>query len=147
MKYTDRAYLAGLVDGEGCITICRRKKARGQNKNWYYEPQVDVANTDKRIIDCLVDLCGGWVATPKKNKDHHKQGYYWKITGDNMRQFLRDILPYLRGKKEQARTVLQFPTYEHKGCNGRTQKEMKKQEDLWARIKQLNKKGFKPVKR
>ena len=34
------AYIAGIIDGDGCITITRRKIRRLKTDNWYYEPQV-----------------------------------------------------------------------------------------------------------
>jgi len=142
MEDTIRAYIAGLIDGEGCITITRRKVKRLKTDNWFYEPQVIVSNTDKRLSDFLLDLCGGWVATvTKTQKECHKPSYHWKITGDNMRRLLKDIIPYLRIKKEQARIVLQFPSYKGNGHKARTQEELKGQEDLWLRMKQLNKRG------
>jgi len=140
MKDTNKAYTAGLVDGEGCITITRRKKRNlvYPNNNWYYEPQVIVANTDKRMMDFLVDLYGGWVAIPKKTRDYYKQDYHWKITGDNMRRLLRDVLSYLVLKKKQAEIVLSFPNYNKTG-KPRTTKERQQQEHLWLEIKELNK--------
>jgi len=145
MKVANKAYLAGLIDGEGCISICRRKHKQKKSDNWYYEPQVIIANTDKRMVDFAIDLCGGWVAIPKKIKDHHKQQYHWKITGDDMRQLLSDVLPYLILKKKQAEIVLSFPNYQHERRNGRTKEELDKQENLWREMKQLNCKGMTSV--
>jgi len=150
MKETEKAYIAGLVDGEGCISICRRKKKQRNNSNWYYEPQVAVTNTDRRLLDFLIDLYGGWIAIVKGKKDNHKTGYHWKITGDNMRTLLKDILPYLKSKEKQAKILLQFPKYGHRGwggaySKGRTEEELKRQKRYWGRMRTLNHKGTKPL--
>ena len=97
IKNVIKAYIAGLIDGEGCVSICRRKHRQRKSNNWYYEPQVVVANTDKRMMDFLVGLYGGWIATIKgkqvRVRINCKQGYHWKITGDGMRQLLKDVFP------------------------------------------------------
>ncbi len=143
MKDTRKAYIAGLIDGEGCITITRRKIKRLKTDYWYYEPQVVVANTDKRMTDFLVDLCGGWVVVvTKTQKECHKPSYHWKMTGDNLRQLLRDVSPYLIVKKKQASLILSFPSYKRNGKKCRTKIERQAQEDLWLIVKNLNKKGL-----
>ncbi len=51
-KEIEKAYIAGVVDGEGCITIAKRKNGHykeGKGKPWYYQPTVVVSNSDKRI--------------------------------------------------------------------------------------------------
>jgi len=138
IKNIVKAYIAGLVDGEGCIAITRRKIKRLSTNNWYYEPQVIVANTDKRMVDFLAGLYQGWIATPKKLKYYYKQGYHWKITGDNMRQLLRDVLPHLVIKKKQAELILSFPAYNETG-KPRTTIEKQQQRSLWLKMKGLNK--------
>ena len=142
MKDTTKAYIAGLIDGEGCIAITRRKVKRLKTGYWYYEPQVIVANTDKKMIDFLVDYYSGYVVIGQKQKEHHKQSYHWKMTGDNMRQLLRDVSPYLILKKKQANLILSFPRYSGNGHKCRTDTERQEQEDLWLAVKKLNKKGI-----
>lgn len=141
MKDTIKAYIAGLIDGEGCIAITKRKIKRLETDYWYYEPQVIICNTDKRMIDFLVDYYSGYIVTGKKQKDHHKERYYWKMTGDNMRQLLRNVSPYLILKKKQASLILSFPRYNGNGQKCRTDTERQEQEDLWLAVKELNKTG------
>jgi len=132
------AYIAGIIDGEGCITICRRKIKRLKTGNWYYEPQVIISNTYRGLLDFCVEYYGGWIATLRKCKREHTTAYQWKTTGDEMRSLLKDVLPYLIVKKRQARVVLSFPRYNGNGQKCRTEREKKEQENLWFGIKKLN---------
>jgi len=50
---SDVCYFAGLIDGEGTVTI--RKVNRGTDRNFSYRPCLIVANTDKRLIDWLME--------------------------------------------------------------------------------------------
>jgi len=143
IKLTDKAYIAGLVDGEGCITIAKRKNGNKRGKPWYYQPTIAIGNTDRRLLDFLIPLYGGWITKPK-SKENNKQAYVWFISGKDRKIFLKDIIPYLKAKREQAEILLRFPNYTHRGFRwgrvviGRTQKEIKKQDDLWGEIKKLN---------
>lgn len=145
MKKTDKAYIAGLIDGEGCICIAKRKNGHfpKAGKPWYYQPIVTISNTDKRMLDFVVNRYKGWITKPKPQKSHRKQIYSWFISGELMRSFLRDILPYLVIKRRQAEITLSFPNYQDRGWGGkfsigRSQQEFKKQEILWSKMKKLN---------
>ena len=50
-KVTDLAYLAGIVDGEGCITITENMKG-GRN---YYRLVLDITNTSYDLMQWLED--------------------------------------------------------------------------------------------
>jgi len=140
VKDTDRAYIAGLVDGEGCIAITRRKLKKLKNDKWYYEPQVIISNTKKDMVNFCVSHYGGWIASAIGrigNRDY-KRIYHWKITGEDMRQLLREVLPYLILKRRQARIVLHFPCYRYRGRYKRTKIELNQQERRYKIMRKLN---------
>lgn len=91
-------YLAGLIDGEGYISL--RPSNKGKYRKYY--PRIQVTNTYKPILDLLVEELGGTI-TPKRNKNPNwKEGYDWRLHGDAARKLLQDLLPYLIIKKEAA---------------------------------------------
>lgn len=150
-KEAVRAYLAGIIDGEGCITITRRKVRRVKTNNWFYEPQIIIANSCKTMLDFCAGYYGGWIAILKKRKGH-TTAYQWKATGDEMRAILKDVLPYLIVRRKQANKVLSFPSYMSRGWGnkpfkGRSQEELKEQEDLWIELKKLNSRGAPKISR
>lgn len=150
MKSIEKAYLAGLIDGEGCITIAKRKSGQRKGEPWYYQPVVSIGNTDKGMIDYVYNLTHGFVLE-RKGRRSQKQKKEWKrvyslfLTGEKMRQALKEILPYLRTKRRQAEILLEFPSYAHRGRMKRNWEEIKRQDSLWREIRELNQRGPKAV--
>ena len=132
------AYIAGIIDGEGCITITRRKIRRLKTDNWYYEPQVIISNTNKELLRFCAECYGGWITKLRKCKSNHSIAYQWKVTGNEMRSLLDAVNPYLIVKRKQANIVLLFPKYKTNGQKARTNMEKQEQENIWLAIKKLN---------
>lgn len=96
-------YLAGLVDGEGCIRLHPSNK--GKYRKYY--PRLQVTNTYKPILDMLVDQYGGAIHSAKTpQKEGWKIKHDWRLTGDKARELLNQLLPYLIIKQEKAKEVL-----------------------------------------
>lgn len=96
-------YLAGLVDGEGCIRLHPSNK--GKYRKYY--PRLQVTNTYKPILDMLVDQFGGAVHSGKfPVKENWKIKHDWRLTGDKARELLSQLLPYLIIKQGKAKEVL-----------------------------------------
>lgn len=112
----DVAWCAGIVDGEGYISVTtqteRVSKACGgypRRPNWRLE--VGVNNTDLRMLRKLQDCFGGnkiQLCSNRNLKPGYKKLYSWKSHGQAARPFLEAILPYLICKKEQAEVALLF---------------------------------------
>ena len=98
------AYIAGIVDGEGCITV--RSPAKG-DASYPVSMTFFIANTDISLLNWLLDrICGGvsWNETPVQTKP------YWRLVfpvafGEEL---LRALLPYLIVKKPQAELMLKI---------------------------------------
>lgn len=98
--YRHCAYLAGLLDGEGNIGVYRSKNAKGY---WGYAVNLNVANTDRRLMRYLVQQFGGVFHTKPT-------GFLWEPNGgkDRIQEILNSVLPYLVIKRQQAELVLGF---------------------------------------
>ena len=76
MNVSDAAYIAGLFDGEGCVTckqVKRKRKDRGGKvyNQWYI--RCEIAMTDQEVIKWLHETLGfGWSA---EKKYHTKPKY------------------------------------------------------------------------
>lgn len=105
------AYIAGIIDGEGCITLALSHKIINVGK--VPSPIVLVTMTN---LDCVTTLhkitgVGRFTIIHGKRADsfQHKTAYRW-----NVRQrlevyvLLKSICPYLVVKKRQADVVLEF---------------------------------------
>lgn len=111
---TDHAYFAGLIDGEGCITICRtNRKDLGANY-FTYSPRVLLGNTNENIILGYINYLKAmeityWVNTDCKRKPNRR--YAWNILVGGMpgqKKLLTSLLPYLKGKKALAELLLEY---------------------------------------
>lgn len=109
---TTKAYLAGLIDGEGYIGILKTKK--GNKKVWKsnfeftFTPVIKVAMIEKDLITWLYKTFGGTFETRKARKGA-RESYCWMARKAKVGEFLRMIYPYLMVKKDQADIILSFP--------------------------------------
>lgn len=105
-------YLAGIIDGEGCIGIecmapCKKKDGTWIRKHNYYTPRLTVINTSKKVIDLLMKTFGGTYST-RKTIQGRKTCFAWRIFGEALINVLRAVIPYLQIKYDQAQLVLEF---------------------------------------
>jgi len=104
----DAAYIAGFVDGEGCLSLCR-VNANDPNRTTNYVIRLRVSNTFPGIIDWIALKVGfGSVRSTKKYKDHYKQPYEWYLTGRRATVLLKQLYPYLKVKKLQAEVLFEY---------------------------------------
>ena len=77
MKPLEKAYIAGIIDGEGTITLVRKH----QNEN--YSPEVSVANTNIGLLNWIKEKVGyGQIMKKPKRLEHHSTAYTWRIKCD-----------------------------------------------------------------
>ena len=95
-------YVAGLVDGEGCI----RLTPSGEKRYLRYYPRLQVTNTYVEVLVMLKEQFGGYIGKPKRRPDSTKDCFDWRIDGDGARSLLHNLLPFLVIKREKALAVL-----------------------------------------
>tara|TARA_Y100000034_G_C6875297_1_gene400209 strand:- start:211 stop:930 length:720 start_codon:yes stop_codon:yes gene_type:complete len=105
---TDKAYIAGLLDGEGHISLHKYKK-----KNCtYYGPEIGISNTDKNVMEYLFKkLKEGGV---KINSHTQKRGKNKPVITARINShtdahcLLKYLMPYLKIKHERAQEIIKF---------------------------------------
>lgn len=86
-------YLAGLLDGEGCITL--------NNKCW----RVQIAMTDECLIRWLGEI--GGTVRERSVTGRRRPCWRWLLMRQaEVAEFLSAMLPHLRVKREQAAIAL-----------------------------------------
>lgn len=95
------AYIAGFLDGEGCIRI----KHANQGGNSYYI-WVAITNSYKPTLDFVASLFGGKVRRAEKKAN--KWIYHYLITSSEAVDMLKTLVGFLREKKEQAELAIEF---------------------------------------
>jgi hypothetical protein len=107
---TEKGYLAGIIDGEGCIRLARRF---GKNGDAICHIYVAIANTSQLLYEWLENkLPGkGYIRPisnhaekrPNTHPEQWKPCYTWIVSGNRIAiTFLREIAPYLIIKRKQA---------------------------------------------
>ena len=106
MKKVDLGYLAGIMDGEGCITILEMKNRR--KRTW--RVHVTIANTNEWLLKWVqfYSGLGGIYKMGRGGKGNEKPSWQWRVSDRPAGDFLRMILPYLKIKKPQAEIALRF---------------------------------------
>lgn len=101
----NNAYVAGLIDGEGCIYLAVK-----QGKKKYYSARVDVGMTHKAlsILEGLQNMYQGRLRLFRPQTEKWEAAYSWSVFGQEAVAFLRMIHPFLILKKEQASIVLRI---------------------------------------
>ena len=105
MKLQDAAYIAGFFDGEGCVTIVRRRPKPTAS----YWLLVGLTNTDLQILLWIQSIVGGKICNKTRRSIKHAPGFELRITRkQEMYNFLIYIQPFVRIKKRQVETALAF---------------------------------------
>lgn len=160
MKITDTelAWQAGIIDGEGCLTMA--KQIRRGRPSPAFRVHVTVANTDTRLLDPFVRCWGGrlyQIHEQRRDRLGKKwaDAFVWHCPETSLRTFLTAMLPHLRGKARQAELLLNFIEHKksfprYKGSqigSGRGgslplgDAEIAYRESVWKQVRILNKKG------
>lgn len=100
----ERAYIAGIIDGEGSIML-QRSNARASEA--YVFLIIKVANTNKKLLDWLQLKIGkGKIQYISKMHKGCKDCYHWTIASNEAYELLNLVYPYLVIKTKQADAAL-----------------------------------------
>ena len=102
MSESEAAYLAGLIDGEGTVTLTRRER------NAQRTLTITIANTERVLLEYSLSVIGAGVISSKRvQKMNHTPSFAYRITGRQALSVLQQIFPFLRSyKKERAEFAL-----------------------------------------
>ncbi|MBT2678958.1 LAGLIDADG family homing endonuclease [Bacillus sp. ISL-35] len=135
MEVWEASYIAGIIDGEGSITLTR------MHEKEHRRPTITIASTDKELLLYIQSLIGG-VINNKKNyrPEVHKSSYTLSIKNKlEVLSTLQQIQPFLRINRKRLRALWILKHYESvTPRNGKYRPEMLKAkiefEDLFFKI-------------
>lgn len=103
----DLAYIAGLIDAEGCFRIKHwQPKRKGRNETWVIN--LEIGNTKFPIFPWLIQRFGGSVIYRKPTTQRHNPMIIWSISSDALYNFAKNVYPFLRVKKERCEKLIHF---------------------------------------
>ncbi len=102
LSNTNAAYIAGLIDGEGTITLSRK------HKNENRQLCVSISSTEIDLLDFVLTASGvGKITNKKTSKPLHSHSYAYAVYNRHALALLGIVLPYLKSyKKERANLIL-----------------------------------------
>ena len=111
MNTNELAYIAGLFDGEGCVT-CKQHPTKRKDRNnkvynqWYI--RCELSMTDKDTVEWLHEVLGfGWCKEKKyNNKPKYKKQWRWACGYRDALTFAKLIWPYAQVKLHKLEQII-----------------------------------------
>lgn len=131
-------YIAGILDGEGCISIKRHPYRTKKGRMFFnYSLVVDVAQREKRLTEYLKRVTG--LGSMQFNKG--QKMYNWHLTASQARPLLQAAMHILIVKRSQAVLAIRFHNLAVKkrstGKKALTRKELAKRKRFSDEMKRL----------
>ncbi len=129
MNDTDKAYIAGLFDGEGSINFTRRPEKKKKHKGKGYRISnsmrisMEISMTDQSVLIWLHEVLGVGTLTDKPRKGLRKNGtkylmqYRWRCTFRDAYYVCLLIWPWSHTKLPKIQQIIEH--YSHIKMNGK----------------------------
>jgi hypothetical protein len=131
-----RAYLAGIIDGEGTITITSHT-----NRDRVYLPKITINMCDPQAMELLADRYGGKVYAKPSRFENSRDQFIWAVTGSHSLNIIEDLKEFLLIKKPQAEVVLSADWTIHNRWSI-TDEVKESRRSAYEKILLLNKRGI-----
>ena len=111
------AYIAGIIDANGCFMIIKQLrgseiKKLGWNFNPSYLPAIKIAMIEKEAVSFITQEAkfGKYrLEGARKSRHNSKSLFHWYLRErKKVIQFLINVIPYLKIKKNRAEFLLEF---------------------------------------
>ena len=113
MNDTDVAYIAGLFDGEGCVSYKQYMRKRPHNKKPYptWQIRLEIAMTDKSILIWVNEMLGVGTVGEKRYKTKYTKGWKkqwrWRCSHRNAFKVCCLLFPYAHVKLGEIQKIIQ----------------------------------------
>lgn len=94
------AYLAGLFDGEGTITLSKI------NSGEFRSPTLSMSSTSLNLLEICKSTFGGSISKQKVYKDHHRQSWSWKVSYKSALIAIGKLYPFIQEPEKKRRMSL-----------------------------------------
>lgn len=101
-------WVAGFLDGEGCIHIARHRYRCGRSDT--YLLSVTISQNDRDTLEYFRAIVGidARIYETKRCENHRRQCYALYYTGKRALQLIVLLAPYLRRKRREAQAAQAF---------------------------------------
>lgn len=131
------AWLAGIIDGEGSIFIMRNTR-KDRERSFNYILRVSVQSTDTIMARACAEITEiGATYTSVTKQEANSNTHKWQVEGKKATRVLKELLPYLRVKLDQAESAIEFQETTKKHWRRMEASDYQKQEEFYYKLKQL----------
>ena len=102
LSKSDAADIAGLVDGEGTVTLSRK------HKNEHRQLSVSISSTERNLLELIQSVTGvGKITNKVTSKSHHTPSYTYSVYNRQALSLLNQIFLFLKSyKRDRAQLIL-----------------------------------------
>ena len=136
-----RAWVGGIIDGEGCITILETKSSHSESLS--YPPIIQVRMCDLEPLDRLVQVVGSSYGKPQHPPSqvaaNQRPSWQWKVVSEQAANVIAEIYPFLTCKRKQAIVAWNHQAFRSaRGNQARTHGDIEKEQFCKTLINSLN---------
>lgn len=134
-------YLAGIIDGEGCIAIQKSKQANQTNP--IYSPKITVGMVNENIIKLLQENFGGRYTQERVPNSKNRQPVFrWRLgKKDQLTKVLNVLQGKLIEKENQRKLLVEFLSNKIENPNHKNylcKEELQRRERLYKKSREFN---------
>lgn len=152
-RQTQWAYIAGILDADGCFMITRHNRPTPKVRKWTtvesyaptHLPSVRIAMCEIEAISLVHDEMGyGFrqLIGARPSRPNSRPIYHWNLQGrKKIIPFLEQVIPFLRVKKNRAEFLLEFAKRKKvttDGYHGVPKAELEYREWAYQEMRRLN---------
>jgi len=140
-------YLAGLLDGEGSLSLARRYH---RDRSIEYSVRVAVYNCDRPVLEAVQKSWGGHLASVGPRHPEWRASHSLIWTNSAAAVVLRALVPHLRVKARHAATLLRFQAHVNESARSRdpagrllpaSQRERRIRARFHTQLRSMNRRG------
>ena len=159
MTETERAYMAALIDGEGCVSMFVNNWNTARAKHGIAGRstlvRLGVGVCDELFMRALVRRWPGAALHARRSRNPAwSTMWYAAWTGERAARVLRQVRPYLRLKRRQADLLIQWVALAHRerrypgrgGGVGYSDVVMRRRDGYIEKMRALNRRGAPPIR-
>lgn len=137
----DLAYIAGLLDGDGCIHIAKQQQSDRARPT--YRARVTLAQSDYELLDYVRKVLGelSYLHKVRRTLQQNRQHYTLVYDGRHALAVIEKLLPWLRAKAPQALVLLEYgeagQIRVHSGPQGHADELWRLRESYYQKLRRL----------
>lgn len=142
MSDVEAAYIAGLIDGEGTISL--RARVHNRKRSHCFFPIVCMSSTTECLIDAVLRMTGNGGVQKVDGGGKVRTQYKWSLSPNQIRHVLPQIVPYLVEKRRRAILLIEYLELVEGtggGVRGTKDEDIPKVAAIYAELATLNQRG------